>query len=462
MSWWQLAGGALRIRAIALAGMMLVSVRWVEAAPGLRSTAVYDRVTLWSLQTTLPPDLWLSLSGCDPSPVEGACARKPSLQVEMDQADGPSTYALHARLGGANVQCPATSMCLVDLPETGSEGKEVEFWVETPEGKRGESFTARLRVFPAADPSADGDTPWFVQVLSSQWVGEPVDACAVAWDTFPPLVSPPAWLATPERPEGIASEVVYHYLAAELITAGAVDVRDCEDGGLAGSGAPSACGIEKAGPTVIDWQNQFDGGIFDAAARVPIPAALVKDVIAQESQFWPGSVAERGEYGLGHLTEVGADNTLLWNKEFYAEICPTVIGDDYCSSGYAHQSDYRRSLLRGSLIARVDADCAECEWGVDLKVAGDGVQILAESLLAYCSQTGRMVANVTGQAPGRSSSYEEMWKITLASYAAGPGCLADALQDASRRTDVLTWDLVSSEMPGECAGVSEYVGNITR
>ncbi|OGT28699.1 MAG: hypothetical protein A2Z17_07215 [Gammaproteobacteria bacterium RBG_16_66_13] len=437
-----------------------------SASGGWRTPPGYPSLRPASQQAFLQqvnlPELWLSLEGCDPSPVAGACGRIPSLLVGADEPVDPSlTYAVFIRMDQREVEC-AGPPCVVTLEETGADGVEVEFWALSVADKRGRTFTARVRVLSTADPTEGGSVAWYVQVLSPQWRGDPVDACAVAWDTFPPPGPSPHWLATPDDDAELATHVVYHYLAARLITAGAVDVGECPDGGLLEGGVPSACGAEEAQAMVYEWQNQFDQAVGTSARRSTIPAWVIKGVIAEESQFWAATVVEPGEYGLGHLTEQGADNTLLWNKQFYDAFCPKVLGETYCGKGYAHQSDYRRALLRGSLIADVDADCPDCELGVDTARAEEGVSILSATLGAYCLQTGRMVSNVTREAPGRDSSYEDMWKLTLASYASGPGCVAEALKAAWRQTGAVNWVSVSGEFSEACAGARNYVDHVAR
>ncbi|HET7010203.1 MAG TPA: hypothetical protein VFI11_05460 [Anaerolineales bacterium] len=373
----------------------------------------------------------------------------------------PSTYEIHVSVGSLETVC-SWSPCTAALRETSSDGIEVEFWLEFPGIKRKVVFEASVRVLSAGDPTEEGPGPWQVQVLSSQWAGEPVDACAVAWDTFPPIGDPPNWLVTTDGPEGIASDVTYHYLAATLITVGEVDTSECIDGGLTEGGMPTACGAEMAQGAVYEWQNQFDEAILDAARASLVPARAIKGVISEESQFWPASNLERGEFGLGHLTELGADNTLLWNKAFYDSFCPATLGEEFCGRGYSHQSNYRRSFLRGALLARVNADCPDCPWGIDLDVAQAGIGVLAETLRAYCSQTGRMVSNVTREHPGEVSNYEEMWKLTLAAYASGPGCVAEALKAAAKKDDRISWSSVSTEFTTACQGAVDYVSHIAR
>jgi len=424
-------------------------------AAGIRS---YDDVELTGDEGQ--PALWLNLVGCEPGPAEGSCARIPELLVQLEGA-GPDAYVIHVGLADEETTCPAPT-CSLRLLQTSGDGVEVAFWAESIPEKRKVSYKATVRVVPAGE-GIEGQPPgWYVQVLSTQWRGGPVDACALAWDAFPPVGRPPAWLSTPETPGQLASDVMYHYLASRLILIGAVDVSRCTDGALTEDGAPTACGVEKAMPIVQAWQNQFDEAILHSAREAQLPATLMKDVVAQESQFWPASIVERGEYGLGHLTEHGADNTLLWNKEFYDAYCPSILGEAYCGKGYSQQSDYRKGLLRGSLLARVNADCSDCEWGVDLGVAEDSVNFLAETLRAYCSQTGRMVANVTRETPGRNSTYEDMWRLTLASYAAGPGCVADGLKAAWRKGELISWNSVSDEFSETCLGVEDYVDGIAK
>ncbi|HSB91182.1 MAG TPA: hypothetical protein VLD63_14290 [Anaerolineales bacterium] len=457
------AGGRTSSPARTLLGavcLALIAPWWGARLPAARVEPKVERMPRRT--DTSPLALRLTLADCAPTDIAGACARIPDLVVELDgSGQDLSSYEIHAESRERKAVCPAPT-CTVHLEPTSFDGIEIKLWAETADHKRKAATTASVRVLPVGDTTENDSVPWYVQVLSPQWAGEPVDACAVAWDAFPPIGDAPTWLTTPDDVDALASDVIYHFLASKLITLGAVEVGECPDGGLTVDGAPTACGAEKAAPLVADWQNRFDEAILEAARDERIPAFLLKRLIAEESQFWPATNVERGEYGLGHLTEPGADNTLLWNKEFYDSYCPSVLGEVYCGRGYAQQSDYRRSLMRGSILASLDADCPDCEWGIDFDVARDGIPILGETVLAYCSQTGRMVANVTREAPGRTTSYEDMWRISLASYAAGPGCVAKGLKDASKKGEVIAWSSVSNEFTPACAGAGEYVEHISR
>ncbi len=65
--------------------------------------------------------------------------------------------------------------------------------------------------------------------------------------------------------------------------------------------------------------------IINAANDTGVPAQLLKNLFARESQFWPGIFKAVSDSGLGQLTENGADTTLLWNPSFYSQYCPLVL-----------------------------------------------------------------------------------------------------------------------------------------
>ena len=217
----------------------------------------------------------------------------------------------------------------------------------------------------------------------------------------------PSWLSTPVHHEDLASDIPYTYLAANLIIQGAVDARACPDGGLLPGGGVNACGLEAARPAVNTWQDQFDGLILDASQKTGVPAHLLKNLFARESQFWPGVLRTLGDLGLGQLTENGADTTLIWNPSFFAQFCPLVLSGEACGKGYLHLKPYEQLLLRQALVGSVNATCADCPLGLDLGEANFSVTVFAHTMVANCEQAGRVVRNITG----------DMRKITQADSA---------------------------------------------
>ena len=51
----------------------------------------------------------------------------------------------------------------------------------------------------------------------------------------------------------------------------------------------------------------------------------MKNLFAQESQFWPGMFRVPYEFGLGQITDQGADAIFMWNPVFFQQFCPLVL-----------------------------------------------------------------------------------------------------------------------------------------
>ena len=103
---------------------------------------------------------------------------------------------------------------------------------------------------------------WYVDVLSSQWVGVPVASCVQAWQVLPPVGGPPTWLSTPTQSEQLGTEIPYNYLAANLIKSKVVDASFCIDNGLLPDGGANNCGMEAARSAV-----RRAAGLLQQAAR---------------------------------------------------------------------------------------------------------------------------------------------------------------------------------------------------
>jgi hypothetical protein len=297
--------------------------------------------------------------------------------------------------------------------------------------------------------------------LSSQLAGVPVASCVQAWGVLPPVGGPPEWLSTPTQSEELGTDIPYTYLAARLILSGMVDASSCPDGGLLSEEVASACGMEVARAAVTAWQNQFDQIILNVAKDSGVPAHLLKNLFATESQFWPGKGVEAC-VGLGQLTEKGADTTFLWNPPFFYQFCPLVMDSAECSKGYLHLDEEQRKFLRASLINAVNADCEDCPLGLDLDRANFSIGVFAHTLLANCEQAGQLVENVTAGPAGNSATYEDLWKFTLVNYNAGPGCLGNALEFTLDAAQELTWENLSTHLEPACQGAIEYVNDISQ
>jgi len=404
------------------------------------------------------PVVWVTLEGCVPYKSTFRCNDLPTLVLTSEEPlEGELITSIAGRIDGKPFTCDP--VCQVDLAPTDEAGLNLEFWAYSSYGDSSDLFQARVRVVQSDDPA---DHFWYADVLSDRWRGVPLAGCSQTWDVFPPVGGTPDWLSTPQRPEDLATSISYEYLAANLIEQGAVDVSACGDGGLLGDGLASPCGLEVARPAVNDWQNHFDNLIFSAAQDKGVPAQLLKNIFSRESQFWPGAITGHPEAGLGQMTENGADTTLLWNRSFFEQFCPSVLDDAICRKGYAHLKSDQQEVLRSALVSTVDAFCADCPLGIDLDRANNSVAVFAETLLANCEQAGMVVDINYGSAPGESATYEDLWRFTLVNYNAGPGCLGLAVDETSSMGEVLDWESVSSHLTPACQGALDYVSDVSR
>lgn len=411
-----------------------------------------------------PADVRISLEGCQPD-AEGWCTQQPNLVLKaLEPLPNEKILSIQGMAGNDPYSCEGDT-CIFKLSQTSANGVRLKFWAYSSYGDSSEVFDALLRVVYEAPDDKRLTPRWYVDVLSSQWAGVPVASCAAIWEAFPPAEGLPQWLSTPEESAGLKSSISYAYLAANLISQGVTDASDCPGQGLFTDGSANACGLEKARTDVLDWQNRFDSLIFAAAQEGDVPAQLLKNLFSRESQFWPGAIRNGVDVGLGQMTENGADTTFLWNPSFYQQFCPLVLENDVCkSTGFAELQPHEQALLRGALLASVDARCEDCPLRMDLARADFSVSIFAHSLLANCEQAGRIVQNVAKDVPGRLLDYETLWRFTLVNYNAGPGCLSDAVLKSYNQTASvpLSWEGVAAELKINCPGAVEYVEDISR
>jgi hypothetical protein len=409
-----------------------------------------------------PPAVYVNLEGCTPIPPENRCASIPNLLLIGDEPlPNERITAIRGFLNGAPFVCEGES-CSIPLVPTPLEGVTVEFWAESSFGDESKRYTALVRVIDTGVTNVPGSAGWYVDVVSSQWSGAELASCVRIWKALPPVGTPPTWLSTPSSGELMASERPYFYLAGRLISQGVVIASECPNGGLLPNGYANTCGLELARPVVEEWQNQFDERIVQVAQETGIPAQLMKNLFAQESQFWPGVFRVPHEYGLGQITSNGADTILLWNRSFFEQFCPLIFAEDACARGYLRLPDQEKAILRGALALQAKADCPECPAGINLNNTVYSIQLFAHTLQANCEQVRQIVQNATQRSAGSVASYEDLWRLTIANYHAGPGCVSYAVHTAWGVSGRLTWEGISTRFTEPCQGVVPYVDKITR
>ena len=286
---------------------------------------------------------------------------------------------------------------------------------------------------------------------------QPTATAQPAATPLPPVYE---WRDIPEDSSRLASDRKLSLLAGQFIFHGMVDASSCADGGLLESGAATTCGESVAHNAVIVWQNQFDADIYAAALANDIPPFILKNIFVKESQFWPETYQNPvygGEFGLGHLTLMGADMLLSWNLPYYKEVCTQNFSEETCAEDYVFQSTSVKNNLKGVVLSSVDADCSTCFGGVDLEKARNSVYVTAEMLVANRNHVRWLVS---GSSASSNLSHSNLWKYTLTSYNAGPGCLTNAYYTARRHGNPLYWKDVSQGLNDLCKGAVGYVASI--
>lgn len=260
------------------------------------------------------------------------------------------------------------------------------------------------------------------------------------------------WVYVPESADELYTEEKYYFLAGQLIAHNVVDASSCPSGGLMLNGYANACGMEKAYPSVIAVQNMLNESIMQAWEDVGVPPVILKQLIANESQFWPSQYT-LDHFGFGHITNIGIRNAVQWNSRLYAKVCPEG------ESGTCGSSISAANQILASLINT----CDTCEYGIDPNMASRSVDILAESLLGYCYQTEQLIVNATGWHSSIATDYATIWKLTLMDYNAGSQCVYDTLVSTFKATQgPMNWSDISAHATGEmCVRGVYYANQIT-
>lgn len=424
----------------------------------LRSEEITKEIVL-----DLPsPTVRIDLAECVPVQGTDLCENKPILLISAEEPlPNEEIILIQGRIDDKPFSC-ADETCKVPLQETDKGGIGLEFWADSSYGDSTDHFMGRIRVLKIS--SEDLKTSgWQVEIVSGLDDLDNMNGCAGIWSSFPPLGNVPDWLDNPSSASMLKTNEPYTYLAGQMILEGYIDTSRCDDRGLTAEGYASQCGLEASRGYVNLWQNTFDSYIYKSAEETGIPAYLLKRIFARESQFWPETTQDLyREYGFGHMTELGADTTLLWNRDFYDQFCPLVLEVGRCQLGYAKLDDWSQATLRGALLIEMEIFLPEYAFGIDLEQVEESVSLFSETLLGNCAQVGQMITYKTDRIPGEIVTYDDLWRFTLVNYQGGSGCLAEAIIDVHKQKQPLIWENISATVAENCPWTIPYVNDITR
>lgn len=392
-------------------------------------------------KTVTLPQITMRLFVTDCQPGQW-CEARPGLRlVATEPVDGHQITNIHVRVA-RDEKAFSGAISDLKLPPTDEKGEWLEYWAESDFGDASQRFMVKYRAYSSVQ---DGRQVYRFDLLTDEWASS-LPGGALLWQIFPPAEgSLPKLLEQPLSAGYLATTNRYALLAGQLIRNRLVDATSCSDRGLIQNGAASVCGERAAAEVVLAWQNKYDQQIYNAGLRYNVPARVIKGVVAQESQFWPES-SDPYELGLGYVTESGVSMLLLWNLDYYASICVPVYGRAGCAGGYAGMREDRQTAMRRAVFDRLGTDAE--------------VDLIAAMLYASAAQTQQLVKNVTRAEPSDATTYEDMWKMTIANYYAGSGCLGNALRASTSEEFPLKWETLSGYLEGTCTIADAYVRRV--
>lgn len=343
-------------------------------------------------------------------------------------------------LNGIPFTCPS-ERCQVPIKNNSS----LEFWASSSFGDDSKHMQAVLVISHKVDKTTLELTSLVPATMFR-------DACGLAWGL--PQTKLPAWASFPATPDELNTKKPYQYLAGKLLAAGVVDAGECPGGGLMGNGGSNNCGLEATNQAVIDWQNHYDVSIWESGRSLGIPPRLLKSLIAQESQFWPGNSRHiYSEFGLGQISQSGADVALRWDNDLFSTICSGLVYD--CSKIYGRLSSWMQATMRGGLVRSLNSECATCPHGIDEGRAYESIPMVARTLRSNCLQVNYLMDRHNATA-----SYEDLWRFTLVSYHSGYQCIQEALYGAYMNLQEEDWAHVSGYLG--CPGSLLYVDEVMK
>lgn len=109
------------------------------------------------------------------------------------------------------------------------------------------------------------------------------------------------------------------------------------------------------------------------------------------------------------------------------------------------------------VLKEIDATCPSCTGGVDFDKANQAINVLTETLNASCLQSTRIIYLATGKSPAALLSYEDYWRLVLANYHAGAGCVYQALRKTGKPNN---WNSIAGNFSTGCSSGAEYIHRI--
>jgi hypothetical protein len=359
----------------------------------------------------------------------------------VEPVEGYQITNIQGTLGDIPFECP-NAICDLQF----NYDSQITFWASSSFGDESKKNSITARV----SQDAKG---YYVTISNLIPISQYSDACSKIWGTEmnPPLAS---WSFLPNSPTDLFTDENLYLLSGQLISHGIVDTSSCPGNGLFDVGIPNACGFETSKPMIISWQNRFNVDIWEASRGIGIPAWLIKSVIEVESQFWPANIKYHFvEYGLGQVNLYGAETALHWDPDLQAMVCQDLVYN--CNRNYLALSPQTKLVLQGGLIRMLNAECSDCQFGIDLNLAGQSITPFSRILRSECRQTAYILSNQK-----KAATYDDLWRFSLVGYHSGYQCLENAVRNVTDRDEPLDWSHLATYLETDCPGSVAYVDHI--
>lgn len=241
------------------------------------------------------------------------------------------------------------------------------------------------------------------------------------WGVIPGEQILPEWVKTVPL-VSLESDHTYYYLSAQILLETPYAGHNCPNGGINGRYA-NICGVNAVLDVAYQFQNSYNREITDASRATGVPNALIKRIVAVESQFVPGALGTAGERGLYQLIRSGVDTLLRWNGPFYIEVCQLYF-DRCVSTGYDNLAQWQRDVLSNHVLSDPD-----------------NLYYLGSTLRANAFQVDRLFENILGiENVGDFLTYEDLWKITVSNYHTGATVTSAVLQQMDQLETNISWE----------------------
>ena len=323
----------------------------------------------------------------------------------------------------------------------------ITFYASSTFGDRSRNTTLRIGNKSQSNTIfSDSKTDWIVIGESAYTQHNPYHDIYMRWGLVPGADPVPEWARTVPT-EFLISDQYYYYLSGQILLGDLSAGQNCPNNGISRENGQYAtnCGVHSVFERAFEIQNAYNDEITDASQLTGVPNRIIKQIIAVESQFYPNAFGIAGERGLYQFTRDGADTLLRWNGPFYVELCLEYWG--YCNQvGYDNLDQWQQDVLINHVL-----------------FDHNNIYYLASAIKANAYQVARIVNDFANtETPGDIFTIDDLWKLTILNYHAGPTVTSAVLVNTKQSEMKLSWGSFANVLRDLQPSALEYVNRVYR